>query len=229
MAVYQTTIVEHKEVAQDTIEVSLLRPAGFVFKAGQYIQLRTPELIYSDPKGSSRVFSIVSSPFDQEKLSVAFRHTGSGYKHSLVELPIDSPVSVEGPHGFITLPKEPSRALVFISGGIGITPHLSMIRSAVKSRYEYPITLLYANRNKESATYLKELQTIASHNKFLTLKNRFGRVDEQFIRQNVKDDARQCAWYIAGPPAMVDQVRNILSLLGVDSGQMFFEEFTGYE
>ena len=228
MAIYQTTIIEHKQIAENTVEISFKRPNDFSFKAGQYIQLGVPKLLYSDVKGTSRVFSVASSPLDQEKLSIAFRNTGSGFKRTLKELPMNAPVSIEGPHGFFTLPQNPSHHLVFIAGGIGITPYLSMIRFAAERGFTFPITLLYANKSKERAAYLEELQDIANRNKYFILKNRFGRIDEQFIRQNMKN-IQQCVWNIAGPPAMVSYARNLLFLLGVNYDRIHCEEFIGYE
>jgi len=106
-------------------------------------------------------------------------------------------VNIEGPHGFFTLPQSSTRPPVFIAGGIGITPYLSMIRFVAERGFTFPMTLLYANRSKEAAAYREELQDIANRNKYFILKNRFGIIDEQFIRQNVKN-IQQCAWHIAG-------------------------------
>lgn len=227
MAIYKTTIIDRKQIAEKTLEVSFKRPENFLFKAGQYIQLGLSKILYPDIKGRSRVFSIASSPLDQEKISVVFRDTGSGFKRTLKEVPINAPVDIEGPHGFFTLPQNPAHPLVFIAGGIGITPYLSMVRFATKHGLTFPITLLYANRNKESIACLEELQDIANRNKYFTLKNKFGKVDEQFIRQNVKN-MQNCIWYIAGPPNMVDTVRNILLLLGVREESVLYEGFDGY-
>lgn len=227
MAIYQTTIIGCRKIAENTIEASFKRPKNFSFKAGQYMQLGVLKLLYSDIKGESRLFSIASSPLDREKISVAFRDTGSGFKRTIKELPENALVNIEGPHGFFTLPQKSTEPLVFIAGGIGITPYLSMIRLADEKHSAIPMILLCANRNKESAAYLEELQMIANRNKFFNLKNKFGLIDEPFIRQNVKN-MRNCKWHIAGPPAMVDYVRNILVLLGIDIGLIYYEEFIGY-
>ncbi len=227
MAIYQTIITERAQVAEKTLEVSFERPGNFHFKAGQYIQLGVPKLLYPDNKGASRVLSIATSPLDDSNIAVAFRDTGSGFKRTLKEVSMGSQITIEGPHGFFTLPENPHRPIVFIAGGIGITPYLSMVRFAVDSKYGFPVTLLYSNRSKESAPYLKELQNISSGSEFFTLKSRFGKIDERFIRENV-NNIIDSVWYVSGPPAMVDFVRNTLFLLGVDGGKVFFEEFAGY-
>jgi len=227
MAIYNTKLIGRRKIAEGTIEISLERPKGFSFKAGQYIQLAVPRLLYGDFKGNSRVLSIASSPLNKEEIVVAFRDTGSGFKKTIKDLAEDAPLLIQGPYGFFTLPEDPPYPIVFVAGGIGITPYLSMIRLAAERNFTTPITLLYANRSKESAAYLEELEQLAREHKNFTFKNRFGRIDEKFIEQNVKD-ITNCAWHIAGPPPMVDSMRNILMLLGVKSDKVYTESFTGY-
>ncbi len=228
--VHHTTIIGRKDVAENTLEVSVKRPHNFSFEPGQYIQLSVPRLLYSDYRGSSRQFSIGSSPLDREKISVAFRESGSGFKRTLKELPTNSPVIIEGPHGFYTLPKQLNNPFILIAGGIGITPYLSMARSFEKNGLSFPVRLLYGNRNKESAAYLEELISIANQVKNFSVRSVFGPIDREFIIKNVgTNNLQHFTWYIAGPPAMVTSVRNTLSLLRVSDEQIYTEEFTGYE
>src|SRR3990167_11558885 len=169
-------IVGQKTIAQKTNEVSFgLSDKEFVFMAGQYIQMALPELLYPDPKGASRTLSIASSSNDKEKISIAFRDSGSGFKKTLMELPLGTLVDIEGPFGFFTLPRNAAQSVVFIAGGIGITPCISMIRFADEIERPGRITLLYANRDKQSAAYLDELEAMANRNPRFILKNKFGR------------------------------------------------------
>jgi ferredoxin-NADP reductase len=225
----KTKLLERSKVADDTLEVSFERPVGFSFKAGQYIQVGLTELLHSDRRGRSRVFSIASSPTDESKLSIAFRETGSGYKRTLDELPIGSPVMIQGPHGFYALPASSSRPIVLVAGGIGITPYLSMLRCALarEGGPDARITLLYANRSKAGAAYLQELENMARRHEHISVRKRFGLIDDAFLRQHVKN-VNGHVWHIAGPPAMVDSVRNLLFLQGVDIRRVCYEEFIGY-
>ncbi len=228
--VHHTTIIGRKKVAENTLEVSVKRPHDFSFEPGQYIQLSVPELLYSDYRGASRQFSIASSPFDREKISVIFRESDSGFKKTLKELPINAPVFIEGPHGFYTLPEQSDNPFILIAGGIGITPYLSMARSLEKKGLPFPVKLLYGNRNRESAAYLGELLSITDRVKNFSVRNVFGKIDQEFIMKNVgTNNLQDFTWYIAGPPAMVNSVRNTLSLLRVNDEQIYTEEFTGYE
>lgn len=227
--VYYTTIAGQSKIAENTWEVSFKYPSNFSFQAGQYIQVEVPQLLYPDSTGTSRLFSIASSPLDQKKISISFRDTGSGFKRSLKELSLGSPINIEGPHGFITLPQSSIYPLVLIAGGIGITPYMSMIRLYEERSFTFPITLLYANRNKESAAYLQELQDIASRNKKFILKPKFGRIDEQFILQNTKNiGLEKYLWYVVGPPLMVEDIKNKLVIMGIDPLRILDEPYTGY-
>ena len=221
-------ILEQKIIAEKTCEVSFdLSGKEFKFLAGQYIRVSVPKLFYPDPKGVSRVFSIASSPNNKNKIVLAFRDSGSGFKRTLMELPIGSFVDIEGPFGYFTLPKDTSRSLIFIASGIGITPFLSMIRFVIEQKLSHQITLLYANRNAESASYLEELTAIAKQNPRFLLKSQFGRIDVDFIRQAVKNPDEP-DWYIVGHPIMVSNTRNLLSRLGISDTKIYFEDFIGY-
>lgn len=227
MRKYETTLISKKRVAKDTIEVSFARPDGFEFRAGQYIQLGVSHLLYPDPAGRSRVMSIASSPHSQDEICIAFRDTGSGYKETLKHLRIGASAIIEGPYGFFTLSDRPAYPMVFIAGGIGVTPYLSILQYAAAVKLNVPITLLYANSSDEHAAYLKELLELARHNRVLNIKHTFSRIDEQFLMQNVSDPY-DSIWYVSGPPAMVASMRNLLFRLGVDEDRICFEEFTGY-
>lgn len=227
--VFKTVLLERRQVADRTLEVSFERPERFTFQAGQYIQLRLSKLLHPDRKGSSRVFSIASSPLDEKKVSIAYRETGSGFKRTLRELAIGSEAMIEGPHGFYTLAGVPSRAVALVAGGIGITPFMSMLRFATESDEEAParVTLLYANWSPKGAAYLEELEDMERRNARLTLRKKFGIIDADFVRKNVKD-VNGCIWHVAGPPIMVDSIRSVLHVLGVDSNSVYFEDFIGY-
>lgn len=226
MKIYKTAITRRKEVALNTLEVTFKRPENFHFKAGQYLQIELLAMPYKGPGSNSRVFSIASSPGDTE-IQIAFRRSGSGFKRSIASMPLGSEVNIQGPYGYLTLEKELGYPLVCVAGGIGITPCLSMIRFAREAKLNTPITLLYANHNRQSTAYMSELGAISDQNKWLKLNYVFGLIQRDSVHKITKRTHNN-RWLVTGPPAMVEHVRNLLSLEGVDEHRVYYEEFKGY-
>ena len=110
-----------------------------------------------DAQSARHTFSIVSAPFENE-LVVATRMRDSAFKRALKALPIGSHAAIEGPFGSLTLHNDRARPAVFIAGGIGITPFMSMLRQATQDRLPQRLLLLYSNRRPEDAAFLAELQ-----------------------------------------------------------------------
>ena len=224
-----TPIVARNSIAENSVEVVFERPRGFEYRAGQYIQVGLRSLLYRDPKGSSRVLSVSYSPHDRVTLAVAFRESDSGFKRTLRQLVPGSEVLIEGPHGFHTLPRDLTRPLVVVAGGIGVVPFVSMVRYLTESgiRISVPMTFLYANGTIERAAFLDELRKTAARFPGFAFRHRLGIIDRGFLERNVHDP-RGCAWHVSGPPAMVCHVRNLLFHLHVDEARICYEEFSGY-
>ncbi len=224
MNTIEVTVKSQKKVARETTEVTFVRPDGFEFLAGQHLQVSLPTLNYSDHKGSSRVFSICSSPRSREDLSIAVRDTRSGHKRTLAELPRGSKVLIKGPSDFFTLPEGGKHILV--AGGIGITPFMSMIEATLEKKGNYDITLLYANRNEESSSYLADLKKLNASSRHFHLYTIFGQLDAHFIQEHAAD-SENTTWWIAGPPGMVAEVKYTLEQLRISGAKVHSEEFVG--
>ena len=153
---FTTRLIDRTQVADGTLAFAFERPAGFEFTAGQYLTITLPDPLYTDEKGNSRTFSIASPPQDAGRLVIATRMTGSALKRSLAEAPLGTPVSIFGPAGDFTLGPDPT-PVVFIAGGIGITPFRSMLLDAAARGLPHRITLIYSNRTPEGAPFHEEL------------------------------------------------------------------------
>ena len=89
---------------------------------------------------------------------IAMRDRDTAFKRAIHALPIGSPVLFQGPFGNFTLHRDTARPVVFLAGGIGITPFRSMLWQATAMRSPHHIFLFYANRRPEQAAFLDELQ-----------------------------------------------------------------------
>ena len=238
---YQSTLLGRTEVAEGTMAFQFERPSDFVFKAGQYIDLTVmgfqPQVGPSDRL--THTFSIASSPSDDE-LVVTTRMRNTVFKQAISTLPISSPVRIEGPMGSFSLHNNTARQAVFLAGGIGIAPFLSMLTYATEEKLQHRIVLFYANRYLKDAAFIDALWKLERDNprfRFVpTLtratnnngwKGKTGHIGLQMLFAHV-GILRGPIYYIAGPPTMVAATRRTLSEVGVDEDDIRTEEFAGY-
>jgi ferredoxin-NADP reductase len=228
------------EVAERTTSFAFEKPANFVFKAGQFLEMTLMSPPETDTEGDSRAFSIASAPHE-EMLMVATRMRDTAFKRVLGSMPLESQVKVEGPFGDLVLHNDQARAAVFLTGGIGITPFRSMVVRAAKEQLPHHLFLFYSNRRPEDAPFLEELKGVELGNpnfKFvgtMTDMARSGRswggetgfIDQEMLSRYLQRAASPI-YYIAGPPAMVTALRDMLNHAGVDDDDIRMEEFAGY-
>lgn len=225
--IYSSKIIKIETVAQNTLKVSFERPSNFYFQAGQYIQLAIEKLHYSDPKGQSRVFSICSPPLEEKTISIVFRETGSGFKKTLAELSPGSAVFIEGPLGFFALPELKEGHHIFIAGGIGIAPFMSMISHSIGINSTSHIQLIYANRDVNTAAFVNELHKLDKLSNTFSFDLVSGRLELRHFEKCLKN-TQDTHWWIVGPPNMVTDIKYMIESLGVWGNKIHIEEFTGY-
>jgi ferredoxin-NADP reductase len=233
-------LVTTDRVAADTAGFTFEAQAPFSFDAGQTCDLTIAAPQYQDDKGSSRTFSIASSPADAPRVLVATRLTGSAFKRSLLEAPAGLEVELDGPFGSFVLHKNTTKPAVFFAGGIGITPFRSIVKDATERRLPHRITLFYSNRTPASTAFLPEIEawqrqhanlrlvaTVADPGGPESWSHDIGLMDARFIAPHVQDWANAIC-YIAGPPAYVKAMRAALDEVGADPDNIRTEEFSGY-
>lgn len=239
MKTYLVKLEGREEVAEGTMAFRLEKPDGFSFKAGQAVTVG----LVTPPAGdaeSHRTFSLVSAPFEGA-LMVATRMRDSAFKRVLKTLRDGAVVNLEGPFGELTLGNDTMRPAVFIAGGIGITPFMSMLRQAAKERSSRQLALIYSNRRPEDAAFLGELQGLDARIKnFRLLATMTGmaksartwegetRVINADLIKRAVGDLSAPIYYVVGPPAMVEAMREMLHAAGVAGDSIRTEAFYGY-
>jgi len=163
---------------------------------------------------------------------IATRMRDTPYKRALAQLAPGAAVRFEGPFGSMTLHKKAERAAVFIAGGIGITPFMSMLRQSVRDGMPQRIALIYSNRGRTDAAFIDELEAIARSNPGLRLVSTMteeggGLVDASMISEAARGLASP-VYYVVGPPSMVEAMRATLAQAGVDEDDVRSEDFYGY-
>jgi ferredoxin-NADP reductase len=232
-------IKEKREVAKGTLLVTFdLLGQEVDFQPGQYFFVTLPDVGYQDERGLRRHITVVTSPNERGVLGLCTRLRDSAFKRSLAELPLGAQVDVEKPKGEFVLPKETDRPYVFIAGGIGITVFRSMLRYIAEEELPHRVTLVYSNRDEESAAFLDELSSLERDNPNLRLvltmtddpawKGETRRIDADVLRDHLDAELDSYTYLVAGPPAMVEAMEKTLRDAPVPEEQIHPEGYSGY-
>jgi ferredoxin-NADP reductase len=240
MVGHRSRLLSRAEVAQGTMAFHFEKPSQFDFKPGQSADVTLPNPPETDSEGSTRTFSIASSPFENQ-LMFATRMRDTAFKRSLKKVPLGMEVKIDSAMGSFTLHKNSAKPAVFLAGGIGITPFLSIVRQADHDRLPHKLHLFYSNRRPEDAPFLEALQVLEKSNPNFKLictmtemslsqrewKGETGWVNKEMLSRHLTA-LQGPIYYSAGPPAMVAGMRKILVGAGVDEDDIRTEEFAGY-
>jgi ferredoxin-NADP reductase len=240
LAGFRTRLLSRNSVAEDTMAFHFARPIGLTFKAGQAADLTLLDPPETDLEGNVRTFSIASQPFE-EQLTFATRMRDTAFKRSLKVVPLGTEIQIAPPSGSFTLHKNANKPAVFLAGGIGITPFLSVVRQADHDRLPHKLFLFYSNRRPEDAPFLDILLSLEKTNPNLRLvatmtemarssqewNGETGLIDGEMVTRHVRT-LQGPIYYVAGPPPMVAAIREMLVGAGVDEDDVRTEEFAGY-
>ena len=229
-----------QDVAEGTMAFRFDKPPGWVFTAGQFVDMTLLNPHETDAEGNTRSFSIASAP-DEDTLMIATRMRNTAFKRVLKTMPIGSAMKIEGPSGDLTLQDDPTRSAVLLAGGIGITPFRSMLVQAAHQKRPQRLFLFYSNRRPEDAPFLEELQGLEKENPRFTLipsmsemaashrswTGETGLIDQAMLSRHLSG-AEAPLFYLAGPPGMVKALRAMLTEQSVNDGDIHAEEFSGY-
>jgi ferredoxin-NADP reductase len=233
-------LTKREEIAEGTMAFHFAKPADFQFRAGQSIDLTLLNPPETDAEGNSRAFSIASAPFDNN-LMIATRMRDTAFKRVLRKASAGLQVKIDGPGGSFVLHRKSEKPAVFLAGGIGITPFLSIIRQAGHDKSPHHLYLFYANRRPEDAAFLDLLSEATKGNPNFHLiatitemdkshrewKGETGYINKEMLTKHLPS-LQGPIYYLAGPPAMVAAMRRTLIDAGVDEDDIRTEEFSGY-
>jgi ferredoxin-NADP reductase len=233
----KATVAEKREVAKGTLLVLFAVDGYPPYRPGSYFWVELPDRGYQDEKGLRRHISLVTSPTEMGVVGLATRLRDTAFKRTLAELEVGDEVAVEEPKGSFLLPENTSVEYVFIAGGIGITVFRSMLRYIADEGLPYRVTLVYSNRDRESAAFLDELEELERRidglRVVLTITEQEGwegesrRIDADMLRDHL-GDLETHRFYVAGPPAMAESVSESLLAAGVPEEQVVTSRFSGY-
>lgn len=238
--IHEARLIRREAVAEGTMAFYFSKPSGFRHAAGQSLLMTLVNPPQTDSEGDARTFTIASAPHEPE-LMIATRMRDTAFKRVLKTAPAGMPVTIDGPSGEMVLHEDSARPAVFLAGGIGITPFLSMIRHATHKRLAHRMYLFYSNRRPDDAAFLHELEDMeyanANYRLIATMAEPEKSVESWwgevgFIRREMLElhlpAGASPIYYFAGPPPMTMAMRQMLDAMGVGAQDMRYEEFYGY-
>ena len=228
------------KVAKNTYDFIFTPDKSLHYLPGQYMEFTLPH-DKVDFRGSRRYFTLASSPTENDlRLGIKFYNDSSSYKKRLLEGDSNTLVIASHVSGDFVMPKNKSEPLVFVAGGIGITPFRSMIKYLIDKNENRDIVLLYFAADKDDFAYRDIFESARSK---LNIKvyyfmsapdavsfsdNSFkGVISDRLIKQLIPDYNNR-KFYLCGPTGMLSASNDILLNLGLPRKQIVKDYFPGY-
>jgi ferredoxin-NADP reductase len=227
LAKTKLTLASKHQETLDAISFRFKAPEFPRWKAGQYLHYTLPHPS-PDNRGIERYFTISSAPFEGFiQITTRFSEKSSSFKRALRGLEIGGAIEADGLEGDFVV-EDPNKRLVFIAGGIGVTPYRAMLLALDRARSPINVDLLYANRD-EDFPFKDELEELARKNPLLRVHYYTGsnRLDEQSIRAAVAELAKPL-FYVSGPAPMVVAFDKLLKSMSIPESRIKTDDFPGY-
>lgn len=201
------------------------RPPGFVFEAGDWVDIE----FEGRKLGGGKTYSISSSPTESD-IRITLRDGLSELKKVLESLKDGEKFVITQYGNDYGFQLRSNRSSVLIAGGVGIAPFRSMLKEMYDNHDPNEVTLIYLNQNdnflfkEELNEWEEKLPNVTIHYIETKLLNRKKR--EKLILSLIKDQRQH--FYIAGPPGMVESMEHLLLDSGVLLKNIRIDSFGGY-
>jgi predicted ferric reductase len=212
----------------------VLRPVGhpgLTFLPGQFAWLtlgRSPFAIEDHP------FSFSSSAEDRERIAMTIKEAGD-FTRGVGGLAPGTRAYLEGPHGAFSIDRYEGSGCVFVAGGVGITPVMSMLRTLADRGDARPQLLVYGARRWEDVTFREELDALRARLDLRVVyvlseppddwRGARGRITAEVLSAHLPGDRAAYLYFVCGPPAMMDAAERSLLRAGVPWPSISTERF----
>ncbi|PLY02335.1 MAG: oxidoreductase [Desulfuromonas sp.] len=210
-----------------------LRPqhhSAVSFMPGQFAWLT----LWSSPFAMKEHPFSISSSAETDTIRFTIKELGD-FTRSIGQCRPGQVAFVDAPYGAFSIDRLPSAGYVFIAGGVGIAPIMSMLRTMADRRDQRPVLLFYAYNTWEEMTFREELQALREK---LSLEVVFvlkkpppewtgetGLIREELLSTYVTDSCRRFEFLICGPVPMIEAAERSLYRIGIPMRQIHSELF----
>lgn len=237
---YKYHVIGNQKLTPTTLLLTLEQDPfenAFSFQPGQYAAISFKNHGRPTPV---RCFSMASSPTDQKVLQFSIRTKGR-FTNALMGTNIGDEVNVRGPFGGFVFDTEKDKDLVFIAGGIGVAPLISMIHYATNMKLSNDITLIYSCSNQDDIPFIEQLKSLVQDNprlnvvfviskgpidKLAGLNVISGRIIPEIINQYTNNSYTNKKFFICGPPSFMNAMVQTLQTKGIADNKIITEAFS---
>jgi predicted ferric reductase len=212
-----------------------LEPEGHkvpAFSPGQFAWLTVGR---SPFRAREHPFSFSSSAENTKTLQFTIKELGD-FTRTIKNIPVGEIAYVDGPHGVFTTDHYPHAAgFVFIAGGVGIAPIMSMLRTLADRNDPRPLHLIYGNAEWDRVLFREEIEALKNRLDLQVAhalkapppdwQGRQGMITQAFLQTTIPKEANQFVYFMCGPKPMTDSVQRSLHALGIPLHRMHLELF----
>lgn len=227
MAIIRKYVVKIEEIVNplpDVFTVSFSSQKKIKYLPGQFLHLALDDYDGIGQWPESRCFSMQSNP-DDELIRITFAAKGSFTNRMATELKAGKEIWLKMPYGDVFQRGHNTKNCVFIAGGTGLTPFLSLLTSSLFSEYENPF--LYAGfKNKSYNIFGHELETSKSQNGQLEINTIYQDIDGILnIEHILHNSLPQSTFFISGPPVMIKNFKKYLINEGISESKIITDDW----
>jgi predicted ferric reductase len=205
---------------------------GLSFQPGQFAWLTawvSPFAVEEHP------FSISSTASQPQQLSFTIKELGD-FTRRVREMTSGQRVYLDGPYGAFSVDRHPAPGYVFIAGGVGITPIMSMLRTLADRGDSRPLHLFYANKTWEDVTFREEIDALQARLRLTVIHalekppgdwtGARGFITREVLDRRLPAERGRMEYFVCGPDPMRDAIEKALYRLGIPLSRIHAERFT---
>ncbi|HSM11436.1 MAG TPA: ferric reductase-like transmembrane domain-containing protein [Lysobacter sp.] len=229
---WRVSSVQRERGRSWTLTLTPERGGVFAYHPGQFAWLTlraSPFALREHP------FSLASSPTREGSVQFTIKELGD-FTRTIGDIRPGERAYIDGPYGSFGIDRHPeATGFVFIAGGVGIAPMISMLRAMADRGDRRPLWLFYGNRDWERVLFREELDELAG-TLALTVVHVLGEppvdwdaecgvVDRGVLQRHLPPDRAGMHYLVCGPGPMIESIARSLDELGVPAGQRHSEIF----
>ncbi|NOQ90108.1 MAG: oxidoreductase [Gammaproteobacteria bacterium] len=229
---YRVTEIRQEHGNSWTLSLTPDGHQGMTFQPGQFAWLTlrdSPWHIKEHP------FSISSSAEKSEQLEFTIKELGD-FTRTIKETLVGDIAYLDGPYGAFSVDRFPDASgYVFIAGGVGAAPIMSMLRTLADRNEQRPLWFIYGNNSWQDVIFREELETLEQRLNLRLVhvlnkpaadwEGESGVITPQLLRKILPDEKQKIEYFLCGPKPMSDMVQQELHKLQVPMSKIHFELF----